>query len=196
MVSRFRQQLAYALVAGHGLGMFVLFGAPLQMFLLVLAHKHPGAALLAGGLMVAGFAGVLVFPPPWLRLSASGVSRPAASRGALRLLRMFVGNGDVVQAVARRIDPGWQNSHAGRTPQQTLRWLESMERVHWAALAASIAPITAAFYYGYYLFGAVYVAANLLYNIAPNLVIRDTRRRLMRVVQRRATVEGAQSHQV
>ena len=52
----------------------------------------------------------------------------------LRLFRVFVGNGDAIQAVARRIDPGWQNPYAGRTPQVTARWLASLELVHWAAL--------------------------------------------------------------
>lgn len=48
----------------------------------------------------------------------------------------------------------------------------------------SVAPVVAAFWYGYHVLGFTYIAANVLYNVAPNLVIRDTRRRLLRISQR------------
>jgi hypothetical protein len=182
-VTSWRRWLANQVVAGHGLAMFVLFAAPLQFFL-QLANDHSGAALLAGGLMAAGFAGTLLLAPPLMAVSPRPARPGSAMRALLRLFRVFVGNGDAIQAVARRIDPGWQNSYAGRTPQETARWLASMELIHWAALVASAAPVAAAFWYGHRVLGIVYVVANLVYNVAPNLVIRDTRRRLLRIVQR------------
>src|SRR5262249_1585324 len=117
---------------------------------------------------------------------------PRSARGRtiwqtlLRLFRVFVGNGEAIQKLARWIDPAWRNPLSGRTPQQTAAWLASMEQMHWAVLVASIAPIAAAFWFGHHVLGFVYVAANVLYNIAPNLVIRDTRRRLLWIVRRTA----------
>jgi hypothetical protein len=49
-----------------------------------------------------------------------------------------------------------------------------------------VAPVAAAFWYGHYVLGFVCVAANALYNVAPNLVSRDTRRRLLRLSGRTA----------
>jgi hypothetical protein len=56
--------------------------------------------------------------------------------------------------------------------------------IHWALLAASVAPIAAALWYGHYVLGIVCVAATVLFNVAPNLVMRDTRQRLLRLSMR------------
>lgn len=184
-VASWRRRLAYQVIAGHGLGMFVLFAAPLQFFLLYLAEDHLWAALLSSGLMVIGFAGTIWLAPLLMAVAPHPVRRGTARSDMLRLFRAFVGNGDLIQVVARRIDPGWQNPYAGRSAQQTASWLASMEIVHWATLVGSIAPIVAAFLYGFYALGFTYLVGNLLYNFAPNLVIRDTRRRLLRISRRR-----------
>ena len=161
--------------------MCVLFFAPLAVFLRLLAEEHPGAALLASGLMAAGFVGSLWLAPKLLAVSPRPARRGTARRALLRLYRVFVGNGDAIQALARRIDPGWQNPYTGRTPQETACWLASVEVIHWALLAASVAPVAAALWYGHYVLGFVCVAANVLFNVAPNLVMRDTRQRLLRL---------------
>jgi len=183
-VSGLRKYLAYRLVAAHGLGMFIVFAAPLQFFLLRLAEDHLRAALAAGGLMVAAFVGVLLLAPRWMQVAPRPPREAPLSRGLLRFYRAFVGNGDAIQAVARWIDPQRSNPYAGRSPKETARWLASMELMHWAALAASIPPMTAAFIHGYTTLGSVYLVANLFYNLLPNIVIRDTRRRLLRITQR------------
>lgn len=183
-VAGWRKWLAYRVVAGHGLAMFVLFVAPIGLFLLDLSGDHPGPAALAGGLMAVGFAGVVWAGGRWIGVAPRSRPPGRTRRALLRGFRVVVGNGDAIQAVARRIDPGWQNPYAGRTPRQTLAWLESLELTHWAALAGSAAPVAAMYAYGRPWLGAAYVAANLVYNVAPNLVIRDTRRRLLRVVGR------------
>jgi hypothetical protein len=36
---------------------------------------------------------------------------------------LVVGNGDIIQGIARRIDPSWQNPNSGRTPEKTANWL-------------------------------------------------------------------------
>ncbi|MEW6306909.1 MAG: hypothetical protein AB1705_25885, partial [Verrucomicrobiota bacterium] len=110
--------------------------------------------------------------------------RGTARRAFLRFYRVFVGNGDAIQALARRIDPSWQNPHTSRTPQETGCWLASVEVMHWALLAASVPPTAAALWYGHYFLGLVSLGANVLFNVAPNLVIRDTRRRLLRLSMR------------
>jgi hypothetical protein len=56
-----------------------------------------------------------------------------------------------------------------------------MEVIHWALLAASVAPIAAALWYGHHVLGVVCVAASVLFNVAPNLVMRDSRQRLLRL---------------
>ena len=58
-VAGWRNWLAYRVVAGHGLGMFVLFTTPIGLFLLDLSGDHPGSAVLAAGLSVVGFVSVL-----------------------------------------------------------------------------------------------------------------------------------------
>jgi hypothetical protein len=183
-VANWRRWLAYQVVAGHGLVMFVLFAAPLQFFLLFLAEEHPWAALLTACLMVIGFAGTFWLVPPLMAVAPHPVRRRTARWILLRLFRAFVGNGDAIQVMARRIDPGWQNPYAGRSAHHTAVWLASMEMMHWATLIGSVAPVVAAFLYGFYALGFTYVVGNLLYNFAPNLVIRDTRRRLLRISQR------------
>jgi hypothetical protein len=183
-VAEWRKWLAYRVVAGHGLAMFILFTTPIGLFLLDLSGDRPGAAVLAAGLSVVGFAGVLGVGGRCMAVSPRRGPHGRVRRAVLRGFRTFVGNGDAIQAVARRIDPGWQNPYAGRTPRQTLVWLESLELTHWAALAGSVAPVGAMFVFGRPWLGAAYVAANLVYNVAPNLVIRDTRRRLLRVSDR------------
>lgn len=179
-----RRWLAYQVVAGHGLGMFVLFAAPLQFFLLHLAKEHLRETLLTSGLMVLGFAGTIWLAPMLMAVTPHPVRRGTAAWKVLRLFRAFVGNGDAIQMVARRIDPGWQNPYDGRSAKQTTAWLMSMEMMHWATFVGSIPPVVAAFLYGFYALGFTYVLGNLLYNLAPNLVIRDTRRRLLRISQR------------
>ena len=150
----------------------------------MLAEEHPGAALLASGLMAAGFVGSLWLAPTLLALSPRPARRGMARRGLLRLYRLFVGNGDAIQALARRIDPAWQNPFTGGTPQETAHRLASVEVIHWALLAASVGPVAAALWYGHHVLGFVCVAANVLFNLAPNLVIRDTRQRLLRLAGR------------
>jgi hypothetical protein len=164
--------------------MFVLFTAPLMFFLALLSKKHEGAAWLAGGAMACGFVGALWLAPSLMTVSPHPARRGTSWQSFLRLFRVFVGNGEAIQGVARWIDPDWRNPFSGRTPQQTACWLASLEQMHWAVLGASIAPIAAAFWYGHHVLGFVYVAANVLYNVVPNLVIRDTRRRLLRIGQR------------
>ena len=180
VASRWRS-LAYLVVAGHRLAMIMLFFAPVPVCLRVVADEHPGAALLAGGLMAAGFVGTFWLAPTLLPVPPHPARRGTARRALLRLYRMFLGNGDAIQALARRIDPGWQNPYPGRTPQETAHWLASMEVMHWALLVASVPPVAAALWYGHYVLGLLGVAANVLFNIAPNLVMRDTRQRLLRL---------------
>ena len=115
-----------------------------------------------------------------LALTQRPIPRGTTWRKLLRLYRKLVGNGDAIQALAHRIDPGWQNFCSGRTPNETVRWLALAEVGHWALLAASIAPTAAAFRYGHYGLGVICALANILFNIFPNFVIRDTRRRLQR----------------
>jgi hypothetical protein len=160
--------------------MNVLFIAPLAGSIRLLAEEHPGAALLTSGLTVAGFVGSLWLAPTLLAVSPLPASRGTARRELLRLYRVFVGYGDAIQALARRIDPAWQNPYSVRTPQETTRWLASVEVIHWALLVASSAPVAAAFWYGHYVLGFVCLVATVLFNIAPNLVMRDTRQRLLR----------------
>jgi hypothetical protein len=93
---------------------------------------------------------------------------------------VFVGNGDGIQRLARWIDPAWKNPYSGRTPHETACWLASIEVIHWALLVASVAPIAVALWYSHYVLGFMCVAATILFNVAPNLVMRDTRQRLLR----------------
>jgi len=185
-VAMWRRQLAYQVVAVHRLALCVLFFAPLAGAIRLVGEQHPGAALVASGLMAAGFVGTLWLAPTLLAVSPRPARRGTARRALLRLYRVFVGNGDAIQALARRIDPEWQNPYTGRTPQETAYWLASMEVMHWALLAASVAPIAAALWYGHHALGFVCVAITVLFNAAPNLVIRDTRRRLLRLSGRTA----------
>jgi hypothetical protein len=161
--------------------MCVVYFALVAVFLRLLFQEHPQAAPAVGGLMAAGFVGTFWLAPRLLVVSPRPARRGSARRALLRLYRMFVGNGDAIQALARRIDPEWQNPHAGRTPQQTAYWLASLEVMHWALLAASVPPVAVALWYGHYVFGLAVAAANVLFNLAPNLVMRDTRRRLLRL---------------
>jgi hypothetical protein len=170
--------------------MCVLFFAPLAVCFRVLAKEHSGAALLASGLMVAGFVGTLWLAPTLLAVSPHPARRGTARRALLRLYRVFVGNGDAIQALAHRIDPGWQNPFTGGTPQETAHRLASIEVIHWALLVASFAPVAAALWYGHHVFGFVCVAATVLFNLAPNLVMRDTRKMLLRRSER-APMAGA-----
>ncbi len=174
--------------------MFVLFAAPLQFFLLNLAEEHLWETLLTGGLMVTGFAGTLLLAPMLMAVTPHSARRGTARWKLLRLFRAIVGNGDVIQGVALRIDPGWKNPYAGRSVQQTAAWLESMEMMHWATLVGSVAPVVAAFLYGFYALGFTYIGGNLLYNVAPNLVIRDTRRRMLRISHRIPATHSSDYH--
>jgi hypothetical protein len=161
--------------------MCALYFALMAVFLRLLVKEHPGAAPVAIGLMAAAFVGTFWLAGRLLAVSPRPARRGTARRALLRLYRVFVGNGDAIQALARRIDPGWQNPHTGRAPQETAYWLASMEVMHWALLAASVAPVAAALWYGHYVLGLVCVAVNVLFNLAPNLVMRETRRRLLRL---------------
>jgi len=183
-VATWRRRLAHQVVAGHRLVMCVLFFIPLAVAVRLLIEEHRGAALLASVLMAAGFVGTLCFAPMLLAVSPGPTRRGTAQRALLRLYRMFVGYGDAIQALARRIDPQWQNPYTGRTPQETAGWLASVEVIHWALLGASVAPVAVALWYGHYVLGVVCVVANVLFNVGPNLVMRDTRKRLLRLSAR------------
>lgn len=180
-VARWRRWLAHLVWGGHRLAMCVLYFALMAVFLVLLVTKHPGAAPVAIGLMAAGFVAPFWLARRLLPVSPGPARRGTARRGLLRLYRVFVGNGDAIQGLARRIDPGWQNPYTGRTPHETAYWLASVEVMHWALLAASVPLVAAALWYGHYALGLVGVAANVLFNLAPNLVMRDTRRRLLRL---------------
>lgn len=186
LVARWRRWPAHLIMAGHSLSMCVLFVFPFAVLLRVLATEHPQAARLVGGLMATGFLGSLWLAPRLLPVSPNPARRGTTRRALLRLYRMFVGNGDAIQGLARRIDPAWQNPHAGRTPHETAYWLASKEVPHWALLVASVAPVAAALWYGHYVLGLVCLAATVFYNLAPNLVMRDTRQRLLRLSGRTA----------
>ena len=180
-VARWRRCLAYQVVAGHRLAMCVLYFVLLAVLPRLLDKEHSRAAPVACGLVAVLFVGTLWLAPKLLAVSPRPARRGTARRALLRLYRMFLGNGDAIQALARRIDPGWQNPYPGRTPQETAHWLASMEVMHWALLVASVPPVAAALWYGHYVLGLLGVAANVLFNIAPNLVMRDTRQRLLRL---------------
>lgn len=180
-VARWRRWLAHLVVAGHRFAMCVLYFAVMAVFLRLLVKEHSGAAPVAIGLMAAAFVGTFWLAGRLLPVSPRPVRRGAAGRTLLRLYRAFVGNGDAIQALARRIDPRWRNPYPGRTPHETAYWLCSVEVMHWALLAASVPLVAAALWFGHYALGLVGVAANMLFNVAPNLVMRDTRRRLLRL---------------
>jgi hypothetical protein len=187
-VAIWRRQLAYQVAALHRVAMIGLFAAPVAVVLRLVAEQHRGAALVAGGLMAAGFVGTLWLAPKLLAVSPRPARRGTARRALLRLYRLFVGNGDAIQALARWIDPGWQNPFTGGTPHETACTLASVEVIHWALLAASVAPIAAALWYGHYVLGFVCLAATVLFNFVPNLVMRDTRQRLLRLSGRTPAV--------
>jgi hypothetical protein len=180
-VARWRRWLAYLVVNGHRFAMCVLFFTPLAVSVRLVAEEHPWAAVLASGLMAAGFAGSLWLAPKLLAVSPRPARHGRAWRALLRLYRGFVGYGDAIQALARRIDPEWQNPYTGRTPQETAYRLASGEVAHWALLVASAPAVAAALWYGHHVLGFVCMVATVLYNLAPNLVARDTRRRLLRL---------------
>lgn len=156
-----------------------LYFALMAFCLRLLVKEHPGAAPVVIGLMATGFVGTFWLAGRLLTVSPRPARRGTARRALLRLYRVFVGNGDAIQALARRIDPGWQNPYTGRTPHETACWLASIEVMHWALLAASVPPVAAALWHGHHVLGLVGVAANVLFNLAPNLVMRDTRMRLL-----------------
>jgi hypothetical protein len=164
--------------------MCVVFFVPIVVIFRLLFVEHPWVALLTGGLMVAGFVGAIKLAPTLLAVAARPARRGTTWRAFLRLYRMFVGNGDASQALASRIDPLWQNPYPSRRPYETAVWLASVEVIHWALLAASAAPIAAALWCGHYVFGFVCMALSALFNFFPNLVIRDTRLRLYRLMGR------------
>jgi hypothetical protein len=184
LVAPWRKRLAYQVVAWHGIAMFVSFAAPMQLFLFELFDDQPTGATLAASLMVVGFAGTIWVGGRLLAVTPGRLQKGRVRRAMLRGFRALVGNGDGIQAVARWIDPGWKNPFASRSTKQTLTWLESMELMHWAALAASAGPACAMFLFDREWLGAAYVAANLVYNVAPTVMIRDTRGRLLRVLHR------------
>jgi len=165
--------------------MFVLFATPLILFPLHLADDHVWAALFTGAFMLLGYSGTLVWGKRWVQQPLSLKPTTSMKHGVVRWCRRFVGNGDLVQSIARWIDPQWKNPYSGQSPQQTFRWLTAMELFHWAALIGSIAPVLAAFCFGYRTFGLAYLLANLLYNIVPIQVVRDSRERLQRIIQLR-----------
>lgn len=185
-VAMWRQWLANLVVVGHRLAMAMLFFIPLVVILRLMAEEAPGMALLTFGLMAAGFVGTLRLGSQLLTVSPHPAHRGTARWRFFRLYRVLVGNGDAIQALARRINPGWQNRYTRRTPQQTAYQLASGEMGHWALVGASVAAVAAAIWSGHYVLGFVCVAANLLYNVAPNLVSRDTRQRLVRLSVRTA----------
>jgi hypothetical protein len=180
-VAKWRRLLAHLVVGSHRLLMCMLYFIPLAVFFMLLAEEYPGAALLTGGLTAAAYVGSLWLAGKLLAVSPRPARRGSARRALLRLYRVFVGYGDAIQAISRRIDPDWQNPYTGSSPQETAYRLASGEVGHWALVGASVAPVAAAFWYGHYFLGFVCVAANVLYNVAPNLVSRDTRGRLLRL---------------
>ncbi len=182
--SNWRRGLANLIVYGHRFVMCAVFFVPIAVIFRLLVDENPWVALLTGGLMVAGFIGAIKFVPRMLSVSAPPARRGTASWAFLRSYRMFVGNGDASQALARRIDPLWQNPYPCRTPYETAVWLASVEVIHWALFAASAAPVTAALWYGHSIVGFVCLTLSVLFNFLPNLVIRDTRLRLYRLIGR------------
>ena len=174
--------------------MCVVFFVPIAVIFRLLAVEHPWVALLTGGLMIAGFVGAIKLAPTLLAVSPRPARRGTAWLALLRLYRMFVGYGDASQALASRIDPLWQNPYPSRKPYETAVWLASVEVIHWGLLAASAAPVAAALWYGHYVLGLVCLALSVLFNFIPNLVIRDTRLRLYRLMGRtRAAGSGNRS---
>jgi hypothetical protein len=168
--------------------MLVLFATPLLLFPLHLVRQHFWSALTTGVLTVLLYAGVLVFGGRWIRTTRDGNARGPLRRAFLRRFRRLVGIGDIIQSVARYIDPQWKNPFSGRVPAETVKWLTTMELLHWSALVGSVPPMTAAFAYGYQMFVIIYLLANLVYNIAPILVIQNTRQRLQQVARMRGAV--------
>jgi hypothetical protein len=164
--------------------MCVIFFVPIAVIFRLLAVEHPWVALLTGGVTVAAFVGAIKLAPTLLAVSPRPARRGTPWRAFLRLYRMFVGNGDASQALAIRIDPLWQNPFPSHTPYETAVWLASVEVIHWALLAASAAPIAAALWYGHYVLGFVCLALSVLFNFLPNVVIRETRFCLYRLMGR------------
>ena len=183
--SNWRRGLANLIVYGHRFVMCAVFFVPIAVIFRLLVDENRWVALLTGGLMVAGFIAAIKFVPRMLSVSARPARRGTAWRALLRWYRSFVGNGDASQALASRIDPLWQNPYPSCTPYETAVWLASVEVIHWALLVASVAPVAAALCYGHYVVGFVCLALSVLFNFVPNLVIRDTRLRLYRLIGRR-----------
>ena len=183
-VNIWRRRFANLLVASYGMGMWLLFSNAMVIFLFALAGQHKIAALIAGAMSAAGFAGTILvakFAPQCFAVSDGQVGRKTVYSGFLRRFRSLVGNGDMIQSFARRIDPSWRNPYSWQTPQKTANFIFTAEVIHWAALIASIAPIAVGFWYNYLVFSYIFLVVNLVYNILPIPLIRETRRRLSRI---------------
>lgn len=182
----FRSHVARLLVMLYGLILFVTFALPGHHFLDSLAKSNRMAALLTESGMLVLFLGTLVILSRlWIPLVENGRTFGMSPR-LLRWCRNFVGNGDHIQQLARRVDPYWKNPYSGSSPKQTANWLIAAEVFHWAILAGTLPLILAALAFHRWWPILFYLPGNLLYNLVPILVLRETRSRVIRIYVRRA----------
>lgn len=180
-----RSQIARLIVMLYGLTLLVVFALPAYHFLDSMARSNRRAARLTESGMLAVFLGTLfILSRLWHPLVENGRTSGMSPR-LLRWCRTFVGNGDLIQQVARRVDPNWKNPYSGWCPKQTAGWLIAAEVVHWAILAGTLPLFVAALAFHTWWPILFYLPGNLIYNLVPILVLRETRSRVVRIHVRR-----------
>lgn len=188
-----RSTLAIAVVSLHGVLLFTLFTAPLLLLTIATAKFAFWTSVSAGTMAVAVYISVLQIPCRFFDIRTSRESSFASRWLGLKKFRSFVGLGDSIQVLARKIDPDWKNPLLGMANRQLIQWFIAMEKFHWASLLSSLPIIVLAFYCDRQIFGFVYIFANVLYNVYPILLQRYTRRRVVRIAARKSRAPHVRS---
>jgi len=188
-VSPFRRWLASVVESSWAAILIACWVGPPLSFVFNVLEDSPTRSWSLLALMTAMFFSCFLIPKRYFELWKFERDGRLYRKLGVRQLRWFADHGEGIQAVVRRIDPGWQNpvSKSKRSIESWIKYTQTAEAVHWGWLLATIPAIVLAYYVGKPVFATVYVFANIVVNIWPIMLQRYSRAKLLAIGKRRTS---------
>ncbi len=158
---------------------------PIELFLLELWPDHGSIGLLLVSSSAAAWAIARLLPDRYYMIRRFEASGRIYERLGIRFFKHFTPNGDYVNRIIRRRDPGYRVVHDERSIMSVEAGTRLAERSHVASLLFVVPFVSYTLMLGWDRFALWLLLPNVPFHLYPVLLQRYTRARIERVVRAR-----------